>query len=229
MGELKTFLEAGKNKVLYDSDYFEVRSYFVLKFSELPEYFVGNETLEDCGHEYRQYYLQCVQCNKDGTVPQPKGMTSAECMFSGLDCAELDLNDWDMGNVISIAGMFSGCKRLVSLKADDWDLHNCLSMNSAFAGCKSLVSLNAAKWHVNKMQSAVNALDGCMSLKEFDLGECDLADAEIEYLFDDCISLDKKYKEPILKCRQTRSFEESCLNIQAFLENEAQYFVEEDK
>lgn len=170
---LKAFKEgtANKNLVIYNPEYFEV---WESEQGELLLSYTGD--LEQ-------------------KIPQPINMSSADSMFrccSGL--RTLDLNDWDMSNVIDVGGMFSGCINLTQLHISDWDVQKITRAFNLFAGCESLKTLYISKWRVEKLINVGYMFDNCQKLEDLKLPDFKVKlKSSLDTMFSGCEKLYEKY------------------------------------
>ena len=71
-------------------------------------------------------------------------MTSLANRFHDSDFETLDINDWDVSNVINLDNCFGFCKMLKALDLSKWNISNVKDLEYCFRYCISLESLNIA-------------------------------------------------------------------------------------
>ena len=129
---------------------------------------------------------------------------------------QLDLSNWDTGNIQYMIGTFDGCTNLRELNCStwntskvynmqlafyncnsletipvrDWDTRNVMYMNNAFAYCTSLTNLDVSKWDTSKVVEMTNVFHHCSSLKTLDISKWKTSNVNrAENLFSSCEKL----------------------------------------
>ena len=110
---------------------------------------------------------------------------------------QLDLSNWDTGNIQYMIATFDGCNNLTELNCStwntskvynmqlafyncnsletipvrDWDTRNVIYMDKTFGNCTSLVNLDVSKWDTSKVVELTNTFYHCSSLKTLDVSK----------------------------------------------------------
>ena len=110
---------------------------------------------------------------------------------------QLDLSNWDTGNIQYMISTFNGCNNLTELNCStwntskvynmqlafyncnsletipvrDWNTKNVMYMNKTFGNCTSLVNLDVSKWDTSKVVELTNTFYHCSSLKTLDVSK----------------------------------------------------------
>lgn len=110
---------------------------------------------------------------------------------------QLDLSNWDTGNIQYMIATFDGCNNLTELNCStwntskvynmqlafyncnsletipvrDWDTRSVMYMDKAFGNCTSLVNLDVSKWNTSKVVELTNTFYHCSSLKTLDVSK----------------------------------------------------------
>ena len=110
---------------------------------------------------------------------------------------QLDLSNWDTGNIQYMISTFNGCTNLTELNCStwntskvynmqlafyncnsletipvrDWDTRNVIYMDKTFGNCTSLVNLDVSKWDTSKVVELTNTFYHCSSLKTLDVSK----------------------------------------------------------
>ena len=75
-------------------------------------------------------------------------VTTTKYMFSYcFSLPSLDLNKWNVGNVVDMEYMFSGCVGLTSLNINKWDVRKVSNFKYTFENCNGLEALNLNGWN----------------------------------------------------------------------------------
>ena len=105
---------------------------------------------------------------------------------------EVDLSDWNTGNVTNMQSMFDECKELQSVgDLSNWDVSKVTNMNRIFYKCQSLQNLNLSDWNIGNITSLYNMFCECNLLQSIgDLSNWDVSKVtNIGNMFEDCKSL----------------------------------------
>ena len=129
---------------------------------------------------------------------------------------QLDLSNWDTGNIQYMIGTFDGCnnltevncstwntskvynmqlaflncKSLETIPVRDWDTRSLMYMDKAFAYCTSLTNLDVSKWDTSKVVELTNTFYHCSSLKTLDVSKWKTSNVlRANSLFDGCEKL----------------------------------------
>ena len=87
-------------------------------------------------------------------------------MFS--DCSslqQLDLTNFNTGNVKDMSSMFWGCKALTEIDLSKFNTKNVTDMSCIFSGCTSLTKLNLSKFNTKNVTDMDNMFSNCNSLR----------------------------------------------------------------
>ena len=110
---------------------------------------------------------------------------------------QLDLSNWDTGNIQYMIATFDGCNNLTELNCStwntskvynmqlafyncnsletipvrDWNTKNVMYMDKTFGNCTSLVNLDVSKWDTTKVVELTNTFYHCSSLKTLDVSK----------------------------------------------------------
>ena len=110
---------------------------------------------------------------------------------------QLDLSNWDTGNIQYMIATFDGCNNLTELNCStwntskvynmqlafyncnsletipvrDWNTKNVMYMDKTFGNCTSLVNLDVSKWDTSKVVELTNTFYHCSSLKTLDVSK----------------------------------------------------------
>lgn len=91
-------------------------------------------------------------------------------MFSGCKgLTSLDLSNFNTSGVTSMMGMFSGCNGLTSLDVSSFDTSNVTTMFIMFNSCSSLTSLNLSNFNTSNVTNMMRMFNGCSSLTSLDI------------------------------------------------------------
>ena len=129
---------------------------------------------------------------------------------------QLDLSNWDTGNIQYMIATFDGCNNLTELNCStwntskvynmqlafyncnsletipvrDWDTRSVMYMDKAFGNCTSLVNLDVSKWDTSKVVELTNTFYHCSSLKTLDVSKWKTSNAiRADSLFSGCEKL----------------------------------------
>ena len=121
------------------------------------------------------FYYNKVLKNLDGISGW--NTSSAEdmsFMFKGcLAVEELNIGNWDTGNVKAFNSMFSGIghntgeMKFTELPIEDWDMSSATNIGYMFYGCGSLTKLDLHKWDVSKVTTMRHTFADCNSITEY--------------------------------------------------------------
>lgn len=103
----------------------------------------------------------------------------------------IDMSLWDMSNVISLSGWFSGCDCLRTVKFG-FNMHNVKYMNNLFDGCSSLEMVDFSNTGLSQVVSIWNCFNGCTSLCQVNFGNIDTSKVEnFNCMFKNCFKITK--------------------------------------
>lgn len=69
---------------------------------------------------------------------------------------ELDIDDWDVSNVVSMSNLFKSCDKLTTFGQNalaNWNTGNVVDMSQAFRWLKKLTAFNLEHWDVSKVKT----------------------------------------------------------------------------
>ena len=92
--------------------------------------------------------------------------------FNGCtNLTELNCSTWNTGKVYNLQLAFLNCKSLETIPVRDWDARNLMYMDKAFAYCTSLTNLDVSKWDTSKVVEMTSVFYQCSSLKTLDVSK----------------------------------------------------------
>jgi len=111
--------------------------------------------------------------------------------FDGCtNLTELNCSTWNTGKVYNMQLAFYNCNSLVTIPVGDWDTRNVMYMDKAFAYCTSLTTLDVSKWDTSKVVELTNTFYHCSSLKTLDVSKWKTSNVtRADSLFSSCEKL----------------------------------------
>ena len=92
--------------------------------------------------------------------------------FNGCtNLTELNCSTWNTGKVYNMQLAFYNCNSLETIPVRDWDTRNVMYMDKTFGNCTSLVNLDVSKWDTSKVVELTNTFYHCSSLKTLDVSK----------------------------------------------------------
>lgn len=92
--------------------------------------------------------------------------------FDGCNnLTELNCSTWNTGKVYNMQLAFLNCNSLVTIPVRDWDTRSVMYMDKTFAYCTSLTNLDVSKWNTTKVVELSNTFYRCSSLKTLDVSK----------------------------------------------------------
>ena len=92
--------------------------------------------------------------------------------FNGCtNLTELNCSTWNTGKVYNLQLAFLNCNSLVTIPVRDWDTRSVMYMDKTFGNCTSLVNLDVSKWDTSKVVELTNTFYHCSSLKTLDVSK----------------------------------------------------------
>ena len=92
--------------------------------------------------------------------------------FDGCNnLTELNCSTWNTGKVYNMQLAFLNCKSLETIPVRDWDTRGLMYMDKAFAYCTSLTNLDVSKWDTSKVVEMTSVFYQCSSLKTLDVSK----------------------------------------------------------
>jgi hypothetical protein len=102
----------------------------------------------------------------------------------------IGLENLNIGNVINMSFMFSGCSALTALDLSSFDTTQVSNMSSMFSGCSALTALDLSSFKTTSVRSMSSMFQGCSSLKALDLSSFNGSTVEnLQNMFADCTAL----------------------------------------
>lgn len=120
-------------------------------------------------------------------------MFSSNSSNSGdMNYTKLDIENWDVSNVVHMGWMFYGCGQLTELDLSKWDVSNVKNMYHMFADCFKLESINFSGWNTAKIDTMDGMFNDCRALKVIDVSDFDTATlTDAAQLFEYCNNLEQ--------------------------------------
>ena len=92
--------------------------------------------------------------------------------FDGCNSlTELNCSTWNTGKVYNMQLAFYNCNSLETIPVRDWDTRSVMYMDKTFGNCTSLVNLDVSKWDTSKVVELTNTFYHCSSLKTLDVSK----------------------------------------------------------
>ena len=92
--------------------------------------------------------------------------------FDGCNnLTELNCSTWNTGKVYNMQLAFYNCNSLETIPVRDWNTKSLMYMDKAFRNCTSLVNLDVSKWDTSKVVELTNTFYHCSSLKTLDVSK----------------------------------------------------------
>ena len=108
-------------------------------------------------------------------------------MFRNSYVTELDLSNFDTGNVQQMLYMFDGCKELTTVNLSSFNTSKVTDMKGMFLGCSSLTSLDLSNFDTSKVTTMYSMFRGCTSLTSLDLSNFNTSSVtDMSYMFNYC-------------------------------------------
>ena len=126
-----------------------------------------------------------------------------------MSLTEIDVENWDVSNVLYMGSMFYGCYLMTEFDLNKWDTSKVWDINHMFCDCINLTSLNISNWDVSNCQFFSACFNDCNSLTVIDLSGWDTKNARtISQMFEYCdklttISGIEKFDTSMLGCPLT--------------------------
>ena len=117
--------------------------------------------------------------------------TSMAYMFSGCGkLISLDVSKFDTSKVTNMFNMFSYCKGLTSLDLSKFDTSKVTNMFNMFGYCNGLTSLDVSNFDTSNVTYMGSMFSNCSSLTSLDLSNFNTSNVtEMSGMFSDCSSL----------------------------------------
>lgn len=135
-----------------------------------PSTSLGQLVIVDGALTLEEEALLLTYMSRKGFTPR---ITDAPNFFSWFrtrtDLVRLYTEDWDTGEVISIASFAYGDTNLVTLDISNWTTPNLTAMFNFARDCPSLLELNASGLNVSGVAGFANFASGCPSLTDLNV------------------------------------------------------------
>ena len=119
-----------------------------------------------------------------------ENVNSLNATFYDCSLIKLDLNNWDISNVIDIEFMFGGCKSLNNLNISNFDTSKVTNMWQTFNGCSSLTNLDLSHFDTSNVTNMRAMFAGCSSLTTLNVSNFNIKEVtELREMFKGCSSL----------------------------------------
>ena len=123
-------------------------------------------TLDNNGYGWRAYSDSILSVRVESGV---KAGANSEYVFAHLSNAtDMDLSNFDISQVKSLVGMFSGCRALSRLQGlEGWDVSHIQSIRRLFEGCESLADFDfLTNWDTGQVTNMMLVFDNCKALSD---------------------------------------------------------------
>jgi surface protein len=119
-------------------------------------------------------------------------VTTMAYMFVNCPLKSLDFSNWRTYNLTNMSHMFYGCGKLTELDLSSFITNNVTDMKWMFVGCKALKSVNVSTWNTSNVTTMNSMFDMCFELKELNLSNFNISKVtDISAMFNSCKSLVK--------------------------------------
>lgn len=99
-------------------------------------------------------------------------MLSIDHMFNDTQIKEINISNWDLGEISILTGLFEDCRELQKIYGiENLDMSKITRISSMFNHCVSLTDLDLSKWDLSNTIRLVNIFNECTSLKTLDLSD----------------------------------------------------------
>lgn len=103
---------------------------------------------------------------------------------------QLDLSNWDTGNIQYMISTFNGCNNLTEVNCSTWNTGKVYNMQLAFYNCNSLETIPVRDWNTKSLMYMDKAFGNCTSLVNLDVSKLDTSKVvELTNTFYHCSSL----------------------------------------
>ena len=103
---------------------------------------------------------------------------------------QLDLSNWDTGNIQYMIATFDGCNNLTELNCSTWNTGKVYNMQLAFYNCNSLETIPVRDWNTKSLMYMDKTFGNCTSLVNLDVSKWDTSKVvELTSTFYHCSSL----------------------------------------
>jgi surface protein len=106
----------------------------------------------------------------------------------------LDVANWDVGNVTTFEDMFAGKHNLGNMKVvpavENWNMSSATSIRDMFYGCAQIETLDLSKWDVTDVKDMRHTFADCFGLKSINFSGWNTPNLEnLDGTFNDCLVL----------------------------------------
>ena len=95
---------------------------------------------------------------------QPIGMSTTEHLFSNSEAVEIDLEHWDVSEIVFFDAMFAYCDSLRELHCHSWNTRKATSMISMFEDCSVLQLVDLSNWDFSSVECMFSMFLNCACL-----------------------------------------------------------------
>ena len=130
-----------------------------------------------------------VSTRRTGVMPEANADSSY--MFNGKTLTNIDLDNLDTNNAISMNSMFYNCTNLTNIIfGEHFNTKKVESMSSMFRGCTNLLALDLSNFDTSSVTTMQRMFTGCSLLEVLNVSGFDTASVTTMYsMFADCPNL----------------------------------------
>lgn len=159
-GQKMSFFNVNYEKNLRDEDYF-------IKDTSFPTNNLRN--------------LKILDIKNGFYIPSYTGLLSVEIIFkkklnnlenfflNNKELVKVNMNDFEMKDVISMKSMFSGCSNLNEVTFEGANSQNLINLDNTFENCTKLKNINLSLNNTSKLEEVNNTFFGCENLESINL------------------------------------------------------------
>lgn len=128
----------------------------------------------------------------DGSTfgPAMSSVTSLFLAFNNSGLKQINVSNWDTGNVTNMSNTFSHCELLTSIDVSKWNTSKVTNMEGMFVDCNLLASVDVNKWNTSKVTDMASMFSGCGTLRSIDVSKWNTSNVtDISGMFFGCGSL----------------------------------------
>ena len=116
---------------------------------------------------------------------------STRQMFGGNESlTEIDLSNWNTSNLTNMRAMFQNCIKLTNVDISNFDTSKVTDMGYLFNGCRSLIEIDTSGFNTSKVTNMMAMFQSCIKLTNVDISDFDTSKVtDMGYLFTNCESL----------------------------------------
>lgn len=117
---------------------------------------------------------------------------SSYMFYRCYNLKEIQFNNVDTSNVISMKLMFADCNKLENIELSRLDTSNVINMSKMFFGCQNLEKLDLTPLNTSKVENMSNMFADCYNLTTLDLSNFDTSKVtDMHGMFNACHCLKK--------------------------------------